>query len=152
MENIANAMRDMGRAQGQLRREKAIASAMKRKEEYLGARVSVELRQKVIQRANNMGIPVSILIRNILEAAFSANSSSAVSEDSSLSEADVQADHTAAINKFPNVIAWESITLNRDMACNACSGNIDAGKRVTLGMTSAAEDHVILCGNCKESG
>ena len=71
MEKAAKAIRDAGLAQARLMRDKARATAMKRKEEYLGARVPRELRSKVIARAAELGIPVSILIRNILEQAFS---------------------------------------------------------------------------------
>src|SRR3569832_1831157 len=51
-------------------RDQAMAMAMKRKEEYLGARVPRWLKDKVIERARDTGVPVSILIRIILEEAF----------------------------------------------------------------------------------
>src|SRR3569832_2340392 len=51
-------------------RDQAMAMAMKRKEEYLGARVPRWLKDKVIERARDTGVPVSILIRNILEEVF----------------------------------------------------------------------------------
>src|SRR3990172_12224513 len=51
-------------------RERAVAQAMKRKEEYLGARVPRELKDRVLERAQELGIPASILIRQVLEEAF----------------------------------------------------------------------------------
>ena len=143
MDKIAKAMRDLGQAQGQLRRDKARGAAMKRKEEYLGARVPGELRAKVIDRANDLGIPVSILIRNILEEAFAspASGAAAVRDRSPVPDT----------NDYPGVIGWEQITLNRLMTCTGCARQIEAGARVTLGLTSPGEDHVILCSNCKTS-
>ena len=63
----------------QAMRDKALSVAMKRKEEFLGVRVPKDLRDKVTDRANNLGIPVSILIRNILEEAFNGPKSAACS-------------------------------------------------------------------------
>lgn len=146
MDKVAKAMRDLGQLQAELRRDQARATAMKRKEEYLGARVPRELRAKVIERANALGIPVSILIRNILEEAFASDT---VAETAPAVDASGLVDNK---NDYPSVIAWEQITLNRIMTCAACARQIEAGARVTLGLTGLAEDHVILCGNCKASG
>jgi len=145
MDKIAKAMRDLGQAQAQLRRDKARASAMKRKEEYLGARVPGELRAKVIDRANELGIPVSILIRNILEESFSVTAAGVSVGQPAARDSRSEQDN----NDYPSVIGWEQITLNRSMTCTGCTRQIDAGARVTLGLTSPGEDHVILCSNCK---
>jgi hypothetical protein len=148
MDKVVKAMRDMGQAQAQLRRDKARATAMKRKEEYLGARVPGELRAKVIDRANELGIPVSILIRNILEEAFSTTVMKSV--DGQAEARDSRPGDST--NDYPNVIGWEQITLNRSMTCTGCARQIEPRARVTLGLTSPGEDHVILCSNCKASG
>ncbi len=119
---------------------------MKRKEEYLGARVPGELRAKVIARANDLGIPVSILIRNILEEAFPAAIEEKVTKG--------PAEQASVIPEmqFPNVIGWEQITLNRPMVCTSCAQLIQSGVRVTLGLTSPGDEHVILCNKCKLPG
>lgn len=139
MEKFAKTMRDMGMAQAQLMRDKARAKAMKRKEEYLGARVPKELRAKVIARAAEQGIPVSILIRNILEQAFSTEGQASEGLNKTVNVSDA----------FPAVIGWEQITLNRQMNCSSCAAVIQPGAVVALGLTGPGEDHVILCGKCK---
>jgi len=146
MDKVAKAMRDMGKAQAELRRDKARATAMKRKEEYLGARVPGELRAKVIDRANELGIPVSILIRNILEEAFSSSTVAGTAVELTTTRVKGLVQEK---DSYPSVIGWEQITLNRFMTCTGCARQIDAGARVTLGLTSPGEDHVILCSNCK---
>ena len=150
MDKAVKAMREAGLAQARLMRDKARASAMKRKEEYLGARVPKELRAKVIAKASELGIPVSILIRNILEQAFSG-------EGGYIKPATAQAETAAApggqkmTQTFPAVIGWEQITLNRDMQCSSCGVTLSTGSVVTLGLAAPGEDHVILCGKCNKA-
>ena len=145
MHSFARQMREIGRKQSRMIRDQAQVSAMKRKEEYLGARVPKDLRQKVIAKADSLGIPVSILIRNILEEAFNVHVMQG-------------RDHVAptastpdSLNaKFPSVIGWENITLNKDVACSGCSRLLPAGSAATFGLGTPREDHVILCEKCRE--
>lgn len=131
-------------------RGRAMAMAMKRKEDYLGARVPRWLKDKVMARAQDTGVPVSILIRNILEEAFR--------EDRDRTQlrfpprADTKADaHLTGATRFPAVIGWEQIKLNRTMVCSGCGKRMNAGDRVSLGVVGPGEEHVILCGLCEES-
>ena len=66
MENRRDDMRAMAAERATTMRQQAMATAAKRKQEYLGARVPKQLREKIISKAESLGIPVSILIRNIL--------------------------------------------------------------------------------------
>lgn len=145
MQDFSKQMRDLGRKQANAMRDKARATAVKRKEEYLGARVPRELREKVIARANSLGIPVSILIRNILEEAFSGRAG----EASDAGRGDAVAG--GRVGRFPGVIGWEEITLNRTMDCTGCGRGLSAGSSVTLGLGAPGEEHVILCDRCKGS-
>jgi hypothetical protein len=117
---------------------------MKRKEEYLGARVPKDLREKVIAQADSLGIPVSILIRNILEEAFKDHNAAEPVQTKPVSSVSSRQDM-----KFPDVIGWERITLNRDMACSACSRALPGGSVATIGLGMSREDHVILCEKCR---
>lgn len=148
MRDVTKQMRDLGRRQAKAMRDNARAAAIKRKEEYLGARVPRELREKVIARANSLGIPVSILIRNILEEAFSGRSAGMMDDDH---PSPVSDSGTARAERFPGVIGWERITLNRAMDCTGCGRPLSAGSSVTLGLPAPGEDHVILCNRCKGS-
>jgi len=140
MRKMANEMREVGRKHAGLMREKA----MQRKEEYLGARVPRELKEAVINRAISLGIPVSILIRNILEDAFNLPQS-----PSSASEAPTVSQAREKVGCFPGVIGWEKISLNRSMQCTECGRELAAGSMVSLGLAMPGEDHVILCPKCR---
>lgn len=132
-------------------REQALAIAMKRKEEYLGARVPKELKDKVIKRAESLGIPVSILIRNVLEEVFRDGGTMPLGQSKPSVDMGAEAHGASAENQYPTVLGWEDITLNRAVACSACGARLHAGARVTLGVGVPGEEHIILCDLCKES-
>ncbi|MDX9741341.1 MAG: hypothetical protein RBT81_09215 [Gammaproteobacteria bacterium] len=141
MKDFANRMREQAMSMG----DRARREAMKRKEDYLGARVSRELRARVIARADELGIPVSILIRNVLEQAFMDEAPRASSSSRPAASTERKADDV-----FAGVLAWERIVLNRGMNCGACAGSMAAGTVATLGIAAPGEEHVILCAKCKE--
>lgn len=146
MHKVAEEMRDLGRKRAEEMRGRARERAMRRKEEYLGARVPRALKEKVIAQASRMGIPVSILIRNILEEAFAGSDAAAAGEE----EARTQRDGGSVdAERFPNVIGWERIVLNRAMECTQCGRMLAAGTVVTHGLPVDGSDHVILCDKCK---
>lgn len=133
---MTKSMRDQAMA----RRDEAVAMAMTRKEGYLGARVSKELRDRVMRRAEVMGMPVSILIRNILEEAFK-------------SEGDLSTQHVVPLSAgleagcFDSVLGWGSVVLNKSALCTGCGVDLPAGKAAALGFGAARP--VILCSVCK---
>jgi len=113
-------------------REKALSAALKRKEEFLGARVPKELRNRVIDRANALGIPVSILIRNILEDAFV--------------DSPQGSQHRTG---FGDVVGWEEIRLQRVVACSACGKRLDKGEGAHFGLGASVA--TVLCRSCLEN-
>ncbi len=163
-------MRERGVNRAQTMRNQALSVAMKRKEEFLGARVPKELRDKVTARANEQGIPVSILIRNILEDAFKSPRNSAYSARNGSSQgmgataaAPVHPAPTAltepfanalpCVTRFPAVLGWEMIRLNRQVDCSGCGKQLLPGASVTLGLAAglvqAGATHIILCDQCQ---
>lgn len=123
---------------GKARRDKAVSMAMKRKEEYLGARVPKELRDRVIRCAKEMGIPVSILIRNTLEEAF---------KESDSSPRVLSSDRKSAAEAFRSVLGWEKIQLNRAVSCSGCAVDLQQGTKAYLGL--GASEPVVICDACK---
>ena len=134
--------RDIQRT-GRTRREKAVSMAMKRKEEYLGARVPKELRDRVIQRAKQMGIPVSILIRNILEEAFKEGQTGHAVVSSAAESNSIK----STTNKFSAVLGWEKLQLNKTVSCSSCGVDLQQGTEAFLGLGAA--EPVVICNTCK---
>ena len=146
MRDFANEMRNLSRKHAAEMRDHAHAAVLKRKEEYLGARVPKALREKVITRANSLGIPVSNLIRNVLEEAFAD-----VPSPAGATQTAEATRRTDVAERFPRVIGWERITLNRPMQCSGCGRSLSGGDAVTLGLAARGDDHVVLCPICQES-
>ncbi len=139
--------RAVNRAQAM--RDKALSDAMKRKEEFLGARVPKDLRDKVMDRAQGLGIPVSILIRNILEEAF-RDQKPVVGR---VPGQEVSQRAAQGTERFSSVLGWEMIRLNRQVDCSSCGRQLLPGVSVTLGLVSggvqAGATHIILCDQCQ---
>ncbi|MDH3325647.1 MAG: hypothetical protein OEM38_02880 [Gammaproteobacteria bacterium] len=142
-------------------RDKAMAIAMKRKEEYLGARVPKALKERVINRADEMNVPVSLLIRRLLEESFpedGANSSkvslgiSGGVDSTFLDLAPVNAKASVIekeIDKYAGIIGWKQIEVNQDRSCERCKEPLPRGSQVSLGFTSSDAGYVIVCQQCK---
>ena len=151
MHQTAKRMRDNAARQAGIIRSKAKTRAMRRKEEYLGARVPKELRAKVIAQADKLEIPVSILIRNILEEAFtSKNIDVTLKPDDRDRERATGPSIIQDNDEYPSVIGWEVMTLNKSMLCSGCGYELSAGAIVSLGVAGPGENHIILCGKCKQ--
>ena len=162
MRKAVDEMRNVAQRRARALRERARSQALRRKEEYLGARVSRDLKERVIAQAHRMGIPVSILIRNVLEEAFGERPRSGVSGggvshagaagaglDVGAEGATEQKRQPQAAADWPEVLGWERITLNRAMCCSACGRDLAPGTEVTLGLPIPGGEHVILCAKCK---
>ena len=129
-------------------REKAMSIAMKRKEEYLGARVPKSLKERVIKRADEMEIPVSLLIRKVLEEAFSEDSSSLTDLLASKNVLPAQ-NNAKKSEKYADIVGWKSIEVNHDRSCERCREPLPRGAEAFLGFTASDSSYVIVCHQCK---
>jgi len=108
-------------------RDRALRTAMRRKEEYLG--------ERVIARAAEEGIPVSLLIRQVLEAAFP--------------------EPTASVERATEapdgpVLAWQAVELAASGPCARCGGEQPAGTRMWHGLGVEPSPYLV-CDGCKEA-
>ena len=49
---------------------------------------------------------------------------------------------------FPDVLGWQPLVLNRDMACGRCDLDLRAGESAFLGMAAGGLTETALCGPC----
>ncbi len=143
MEDRRDDMRAMAAERATSMRQQALATAAKRKQEYLGARVSKQLREKIILKAEELRIPVSILIRNILTDYIDNQTVDVISQVGMVSESVV--DNKRA---FDDVIGWDRLTLNKEMLCEYCTQQLNKGTEVVYGIVPG-KHHVIICKKCK---
>ncbi len=116
-------------------RERAMRAAMRRKEEYLGARVPRALKERVIARAAEEGIPVSLLIRQVLEDAFPESGASVA---------------PPADAPVGPVLAWQAVELAAKGECVRCGTGHPAGTQMWYGLGGEPSPYLV-CDGCKEA-
>lgn len=141
MNDFSSQMGQMARKQAEAMRSKARERARQRKEEYLGARVSKELRERVFQRAEELGMPVSLLLRQMLEEAFPPVAQHSTDRVESV---------VAGGGISASIIAWDEVTLGKDMSCQICQKSLGKGERVMLGIAVDSGRRPILCVDCQQ--
>ena len=146
MDDFSSKMGQMARKHGESMREKAQARAKQRKEEYLGARVSKALRERVFQQAEAQNMPVSLLLRQVLEEAFpESNNSTFSASHENLNN------RTGVLFNRDDIIAWDEVTLGKDMRCAVCDCSLSKNTRVMLGVSTQAQERPIVCLGCHKS-
>ncbi len=145
MDDRRDDMRSIAMQRGAAMRQQALSIAAKRKQEYLGARVPKALREKIILKAEALGIPVSILIRNILTDYIDRNVDDIAPGVLPPAES---AQPVIAKVLFEEVIGWEKLTLNKEVVCGNCTKLLSKGSEVVYGVVPG-KNHVILCEQCK---
>lgn len=126
-------------------RQKAMNMAIKRKEEYLGARVPKALKDKVINRAEELGIPVSLLLRKVLEEVFAEEQTILKLENIK----SVVAEQASVAKSYDDILGWKEIQLNKACDCDACGARQMAGTEVFMGIGTGSNNPV-LCNKCKD--
>lgn len=132
-------------------REKARAMARSRKEEFIGARVPVELRNKVFARAQAEGVPASLLIRRILEDAFRDQVGDSTTESRKPTTDQVSLATNTSVAQFPDVLGWENIILHKGARCSGCGSALAASASAALGFSGSGGPPVVLCARCRST-
>ncbi|RMH14848.1 MAG: hypothetical protein D6698_12145 [Gammaproteobacteria bacterium] len=142
MNDFSNGMRDLARKHAEAMREKAQERARKRKEEYLGARVSRELRDRVFRCAEQQNIPVSLLLRQVLEQAFPSDE-----KDARATFQGVSSPSQPGMNDA-EILAWNEVRLGRSVSCQSCKTRLEKGSVAMMGLSDHTSDQPILCEVC----
>jgi hypothetical protein len=120
----------------------------------LHTRIPESLEDAIKERAKRMRIPVSNLVRNVLEQTFQ------LVEDvvgDGLEIADVArrgAERLRDVASRPPraaIYGWQELLLNRDERCNECGTELDRGGKAWRGLSeSPMAKPVFLCAGCVE--
>ena len=146
MQNFQKRRTDGPAEQARNARDRAFAVAMRRKEDYLGARVPKELKDRVIERARELDLPVSLLIRKVLEEAFGADAATAVD---GASDAGSFGGPATENDRFHGVLVWKGVELKRTHTCDRCGTSMSQHESAFMGFLAGSEGVVIVCNGCK---
>ena len=150
-----------------------------RKERVLHTRVSDALAEDIRRMAEDLRVPASNLVRNVLEEAFTIVE--AVSEnvgdliEDVVDGADrarerIRRRHRRPLRRkdpprpeaptppergeFSDVIGWQSLILNRPQRCAGCQEPLERGQQAYIGLTAAGAAgaaSTVLCGDCTDA-
>ncbi len=111
----------------------------------LQTRVPRSLYHELVARAKGLRVPVSNLVRNILE-----DSTRMVDTilEGGLRIAEVLGSGTEQ-KDLSDVLGWQSMLLQRDISCGRCKRLITKGSCAFVGVGSPHARSVVICEGCK---
>lgn len=151
-----------------------------RKERVLHTRISEPLAEDIRRIADELRVPVSNIVRNVLEEAFSFVETVTDNVGDLVEDVADEADRVRARSRhhrhhrhrsrrhrsrppreesrragpeppeFPDVVGWQPLILNQDRSCADCGEPLERGERVFAGLTGGGLSETTLCSDCME--
>ena len=117
-----------------------------RQERWLHTRISETLEDALKREARRRRLPVSLLVRNVLEGAFELVEGIV---ESSLGVAPrAGASRRGGPGEPDDVYGWQEIVLNRATACVRCHAGLGVGTAAHRGLRDRGGPPVFLCPVC----
>jgi hypothetical protein len=130
-----------------------------KKERVLHTRVPAVLERELKRFADNLRVPVSNLVRTILEDALSVADAATENVEDRLRRA---AEHLEKEREklkrrmehdpLSGIVAFQEVTLAVPAACVKCTRAIPSGARAHLGIGDGSGDRVFVCESCRPRG
>src|SRR5688572_30666861 len=134
-----------------------------KKERVIHTRVPESLEAELRQRAQELGVSVSNLVRNVLGHAFGlvgdvvADSHAiarAARGDRDKADASRPAAAAPPVSHAPpdpsDVLAWQPIVLGKNAVCTRCNDLLPRGRDAAIGVAEHGGGRVIVCTTCLE--
>lgn len=143
--------------------EAAPAGAADKKERVLHTRVPAVLERELKRFAENLRVPVSNLVRAILEDAVEAADAATESVEGRLTRAAQQIGlgreklkKRVMPDPLADVYAFQAVTLAQPATCAKCKKDLRPGERAHLGLTDTPPktpaERLFVCGACLPHG
>jgi hypothetical protein len=134
-----------------------------RKERVLHTRVPAVLERELKRFADNLRIPVSNLVRTILEDAVSVADAAGDRVEERLKNAARQLEHErerlkkkVQFDPLADVFAYQAVTIAQAAACTKCGAELRPGARAHLGLTDGGVKppggRIFVCDDCLPRG
>ena len=116
-----------------------------RKDHVLQTRISKSMYQDLVSQARRLRVPVSNLVRNILE-----DSTRMVENivDSGLQIAEVLSGQIDE-QDLSAVLGWQPMIANRSLACAGCGHSIEKSEEAFMSVGAPGGRTLVICGECK---
>lgn len=142
--------------------EEAERAAEGKKERVLHTRVPAVLERELKRFADGLRVPVSNLVRTILEDAVNAADAATEGVEEKLKRAARQLEHERerlkkkmATDPLDGVFAFQAVTLARPASCAKCDKALVAGDSAHLGLTDGPPSRgarIFVCDECLPKG
>jgi hypothetical protein len=125
-----------------------------RKERVIHTRVPESLEAQLRQRAEDLGISVSNLVRNVLNHTFGlvggvVADSHAVARAARGGKAPAPAAQPAAAPpSIDDVLGWQPIVLGKNAVCARCNAILPRGTDASTGVAETGDTRFVICQAC----
>jgi hypothetical protein len=121
-----------------------------RKERVIHTRVPESLENELRQRAEDLGISVSNLVRNVLNHTFGLVNG-VVADGHRVARAargERVAAPAPAAESIADVLGWQPIVLGKNAVCSRCNDVLPKGSDAATGVTETGTTRFIICQTC----
>jgi len=121
-----------------------------RKERVIHTRVPESLESQLRQRAEDLGISVSNLVRNVLGHAFGLVGG-VVADTHAVARAargEPRAQSTTAASSIDDVLGWQPIVLGKNAVCARCNALLPRGSDAATGVVESGDARFVICQPC----
>ncbi|HEY8156018.1 MAG TPA: hypothetical protein VII72_17950 [Myxococcota bacterium] len=128
-----------------------------RKERVLHTRISQQLAEDIGRMAEDLRVPVSNLVRNVLEEVFSVVETVTDNVGELIEDVMDEAGRArrrgarAPREDAPEVLGWQELILAREGSCSDCAAPLARGARAYLGVTASGASSQTLCADCLDA-
>ena len=127
-----------------------MAEDKEKKEKVLHTRVSESLEDELKQRASDLGVSVSNLVRNVLQNAFEMVED-IVSDSTRVAKAAKGGISSNGVGAIADVspVGWQEVLLNLNAVCNECNSILARGTKGGVAIYQSGKGpSVFLCTAC----
>ena len=117
------------------------------KDRVLQARIPEQLDEELRTRAEQLGLSVSTIVRNVLLHTFDLVEG-VVTDSSQIARALTSRDAAPSVpDTEPAVIGWQEVILNRNGVCEQCNAILPVGQPAAMGVPTGSRA-TLLCLEC----
>lgn len=123
-----------------------------KKERVIHTRVPESLENELRQRAEDLGVSVSNLVRNVLNQTFGLVGG-VVNDGKAVARAARGASRATAAPTTPSlddVLGWQPLVLGKNAVCARCNALLPKGSDAATGVTESGDSRFVICKACVE--